>query len=703
MKTTRVGRFLVVTIVAGLLTVSVAIAQKDDQVEVLMQAAHQKQLVEGQLEEAIQLYRRIVQEHSGNHAVAARALLEMGQCYEKLGNTEARKAYEHVLRDYADQNEAAAQARARLAAISSKVASGSSEMVTRRVWAGPDVDAQGSVSPDGRYLSYVDSTTGDLALRDLVTGKMRHLTNSTESGGNAFFLSAISPDGKQVAYEWIKKDDSGELRLVGLDGAGLRILEGIVIPTDWSPDGKYVLGIALRLGTQFPTEIALTSVADGSVRVLKKFEWSHPGKVKFSPDGRYIAYDYPPQQDSDNRDIFLLAIDGSGEIPLVEHPAEDELLGWTPDGKHILFASDRSGSMSAWILPVVDGKPQGPPELVKQDIGQAQPIGFTRTGSYYYGLEIGTSDIYTAEFDPAAGRVVTQPEKATLRFVGSNFSPAWSPDGQFLAYVSTRRQGLFEHDVISIRSLKTGEERDLSPNLLELWGPLRWSPDGRSILVPGKDKKIQHGLYLVDAQTGEFRSTLRSDVDSDTSHPAWFPDGKRLLYTDIRGESGTITEAVVVRDLQTGQKTELFRPTRGLKIDDIALSPDGRQVALTLLEKETRSSVLKVLPVAGGEASELVRAKEPETIVGDSLSWSSDSQYIVFGKGRSTSREPKTQLLAISSHGGEPHALGLAMDSVGSLSFDPSGHHVAFSAGSAKHEVWVMENFLPTLKPAQRR
>lgn len=703
MKTIRVRRLLAVAILAGMLTASFAIAQKDDQAELLMQAGRQKELVEGQLAEAIQLYKRVVQEHAGNHTLAAQALLEMGQCYEKLGNTEARKAYERLLRDYGDQNKAAAQARARLAAISGKIASGSSEMVTRRVWAGPDVDAQGSVSPDGRYLSIVDSTTGVLALRDLVTGKMRHLTNSTESGGNAFFLSAISPDGKQVAYEWIKNDGSGELRLVGLDGAGLRILEGIVIPTDWSPDGKYVLGIALRLGTQFPTQIALTSVADGSVRILKKFEWSHPGKMKFSPDGRYIAYDYPPRQESDNRDIFLLAVDGSGEIPLVEHPAEDELLGWTPDGKHILFASDRSGSMSAWILPVVDGKPQGPPELVKQDIGQAQPIGFTRTGSYYYGLEIGTSDIYTAQFDPAAGRVVAQPQKATQRFVGSNFSPAWSPDGQFLAYVCIRRQGLFEHDVISILSLKTGEERDLSPNLLELWGPIRWSPDGRSILVPGKDKKIQHGLYLVDAHTGEFRSALQSDLDSDISHPAWFPDGKRLLYTDIRGESETITEAVVVRDLQTGQKTELFRPTRGLKIDDIALSPDGRQVALTLLEKETRSSVLKVLPVAGGEASELVREKEPETIVGDSLSWSSDSQYIIFGKGRSTSQEPKTQLLAISSHGGEPHGLGLAMDSVGSLSFDPSGHHVAFSAGSARREVWVMENFLPTLKPAQRR
>ena len=104
MKTTRVGRFLAVTIVAGVLATSFASAQKDEQAEVLMQAAHQKQLVEGQLEEAIQLYKRVVQEHPGNHAVAAKALLEMGQCYEKLGNTEARKAYERLVRDYGDQN-----------------------------------------------------------------------------------------------------------------------------------------------------------------------------------------------------------------------------------------------------------------------------------------------------------------------------------------------------------------------------------------------------------------------------------------------------------------------------------------------------------------------------------------------------------------------------------------------------------------------
>jgi hypothetical protein len=43
------------------------------------------------------------------------------------------------------------------------------------------------------------------------------------------------------------------------------------------------------------------------------------------------------------------------------------------------------------------------------------------------------------------------------------------------------------------------------------------------------------------------------------------------------------------------------------------------------------------------------------------------------------------------------------MDSAHSLSFDPTGHHIAFAAGGAKSEIWVMENFLPTLKAARRR
>ena len=711
MKTTRAGRLLALTILAGLLAAPLAIAQKDDQAEVLMQAAHQKQLVEGQLEEAIQLYKRIVQEHSGNRAVAAKALLEMGQCYEKLGKTEARKAYERVLRDYSDQNEAAAQARTRLAAISSSSASNSSEMVTRRVWAGPLV--VGGLSPDGRYLSCVDGTTGDLALLDLVTGKKRRLTHKASSAEQVEF-SAISPDGKEVAYTWKQEGKGGTfstgMRLVGLDGSAPRVLynrENLFgAPTDWSLDGKYILTALVKPDSTFL--IALVTVADGSVHVLKTLDGRWPRNMKFSPDGRYIAYDFSQQQDSDNHDIFLLAADGSREIRLVEHPADDLLLGWAPDGNHILFASDRSGSMSAWVLRVADGKPTGSPELVKQDIGRVYPIGFTRAGSFYYGLVIGTSDVYTAEFDPATGKVLTEPQKAIQRYVGSNSSPAWSPDGRYLAYISKRN--LLEiptaEQMVSIRSLTTGQERELSPKFYYIFPNIRWSPDGRSILVQAMEPKTlgRVGVYRIDTQTGEVTRILQTNPGSELPNPAWFPDGKRLLYRN--GESGANSENILMRDLETGRETALYHAASG-EIGDIALSPDGRQLALTLFDKQTRSTGLKVLSVTAGEARELLTVKEPETIPEDSVTWTSDSRDVVFGRIRNVPQAVKTELFAVPAGGGEAHALGVAMDGLRNLSFKPDGRHVAFTAGQQpfppRAEVWVMENFLPTLKAAKQR
>src|SRR5215471_6690262 len=216
---------LLALVFGALLTGSLAPGQKNDQADVMFQAAFHKQLVDGDLEGAIQQYKSILARYGSDRAVAAKAWVEMGQCYEKLGKEEARKAYEHVVRDYADQTEAAAKARTRLAALSVNGASRSSEMVTRRLWTGPDVDVGGSLSPDGRYLSCVDRATGDLALRELATGKMRRLTNEgsstelTELRG-----SAISPDGKEVVYNWFNKDGSPDLRVVRLDGSAPRIL-----------------------------------------------------------------------------------------------------------------------------------------------------------------------------------------------------------------------------------------------------------------------------------------------------------------------------------------------------------------------------------------------------------------------------------------------------------------------------------------------
>lgn len=265
---------------AGLLASSMTIAQKADDAEVLLQKAYHKQMVEGQLEEAIQIYKSILGKSGVSRAAAAKALVQMGQCYEKLGDTEARKAYERVLRDYADQNEAASQARSRLAALSGGSAK-STEMVTRRVWADA-MDTEGGVSSDGRYLSYVDWTTGDLAIRNLATNENRLLTHKgswSESEEMALF-SAISPNNKQVAFTWFNKDTSADLRLVSLDGTNPRVLyqnpeTAEPRPLAWSADGRQILTLILRKDRT--NQIALISTSDGSLRVLKTLDWRAPG------------------------------------------------------------------------------------------------------------------------------------------------------------------------------------------------------------------------------------------------------------------------------------------------------------------------------------------------------------------------------------------------------------------------------------------
>lgn len=81
-------------------------------------ALHQEEVV-GQLEAAIATYRQVLKASDATREQQARAQFRIGACYERLGNAEARKAYEEVVRTYADQAGLAAQARSRLAALTS--------------------------------------------------------------------------------------------------------------------------------------------------------------------------------------------------------------------------------------------------------------------------------------------------------------------------------------------------------------------------------------------------------------------------------------------------------------------------------------------------------------------------------------------------------------------------------------------------------
>jgi len=679
---------LIVLAVLALMVVGGVAPRGQTKAELALKAAMDKEVVDGDLKAAIEMYRQIAK--AGDRAVAARALVRMGQCYEKLGDAQARKAYEQVVREYGDQADVAAEARTRLAALAGTAGAASgSTMAVRRVWAGPDADGSGSVSPDGKYLSFADWKTYNLGIRELATGTIRILAKTVN--GEHYGGSVISPDGKQIVYRWLNGRLS-ELRVVGVDGSNPRLLSRLdeqaermeVRPDAWSPDGKHVLVLfAKRDKLQ---EIALVAVADGSMRVLKTLDPPAPQRMRFSQDGRYVAYDFPQKAGSDARDISLIPTDGGRDVPLVQHPASDTVLGWTPDGRGLLFASDRTRTWDAWLVPVEAGRPQGPPVLVRTGIGEIAPMGFAQKGSFYYGVSTDLADVFTATLDLTTGSVLSAPTPIARR-LGGNYAPDWSPDGKSLAYVSRPTSKPGSHAIV-IRSVETGEQRELLPKMNRLGYNLRWSPDSKSMLVRGYDTQDRMGVYTINLQTGDVIAAMPGAYWAD-----WSRDGKAVLCaTNARN-----SRPIVARDLDTGQDKELFSGWAGLSL---AVSPDGQWVAFSSIEPDLQNpttewsaATLRIMPVTGGEARQVLRLERPEDFA--AIAWAADGRRLLFV--RRNLKENTFELWHIRTEGGEPQRIlvGLALGSLCQISMHPDGRRIALNAGSSRTEIWVMENFLP--------
>ncbi len=179
----------------------------------------------GDLDAAIEIYQTILAEAEASRPYVAQAQFRLGMCYLKQGKEDkAAAALQRVLTNFPKQRELVEQARTRLTELGHPMAAAAT--VTRQVWAGSEVDILGVPSPDDRYLTFVDWETGDLAIRDLASGKNRHLTNKGswwESKEYAEY-SVVSPDTRQVAYVWFNSELFHELRLVGIDGSGHRVL-----------------------------------------------------------------------------------------------------------------------------------------------------------------------------------------------------------------------------------------------------------------------------------------------------------------------------------------------------------------------------------------------------------------------------------------------------------------------------------------------
>ncbi len=685
MKTPSALWIAISLLILGLVSGASGAGQNDKQGEALLQAAKNLELVKGDLNAAIDQYKKILSRPDVSRPVAATALLEMGRCYEKLGQAEARSAYEQLVKQFPDQTEQAQAARTRLVALAETPSlTAGTDIAIRRVWSGSGVDTSGSPSPDGRYLTVSDigpGAMGDLTVLELASGRMRRLTNKVYA-----YDSVWSPDGGRIVYTDLMGTDF-ELKIIGSDGSGSRTLaKGWSL--DWSRDGRFILAIDFQESSK-RERLALISVADGSLKILGTTEnpidtWS----AGFSADGKYVVYELPQQEGATEPDIFIIPIDGKQGIPLVRHPAIDRLLGWVPGSDFVLFSSDRSGTQDAWALHVADGKPQGEPVLIRKQIGPISPLGFTREGSFYYTLQVSIEDVYETSLDLAKGIVLEPPKKIIRPAEGINSNAEWSPDGKYLAYVSERPTGSqteSSYYIVCIRSNETGEVREVTPPILSPFFQIHWSADGRALFAAMADKTIR-GLFKIDIQTGEHALVVQPDHFTNLFRSfAVSPDGKSVYYQDNPPREKLMV--ILRHDLETGQKKEVYRARQ--PFHPMFFSSDGRYLAFST------AGAIRILPAAGGETRDLFQGQPGESVVFGA--WTPDGKSILFFKSTADSKDKKRELWQVELAGGEPRKIDIDI-ALPRMHLHPDGRRIAFSVGQSITEIWVMENFLRAIK-----
>jgi dipeptidyl aminopeptidase/acylaminoacyl peptidase len=395
-----------------------SLSANDQRARVLLQAAEAKAKLEGDLNGAIKIYRDAEKEAGANRALVAQALVKMAEAYQQLGDAAAQKIYRRVVSDFSDQKESAVIAQARLVPSPRTAAGATLRDVS-------DLNKSGNVSADGRFATYVNWETGNIGVRDLVSGTSRDVTARPDY---VTYEPRLSRDGKFVAYVSYngcvgRKFEAvrAVLCVIGVEGEPNTVARTIVdraeisdiTPADWAPDGR---SIAVNLHRQDGTvQIGIVGVADGSVTVLQSTDWRGATRIFFSPDGRYVAFDVPVDDSSDHQDIRVVAVDGSNGSTVVHDPSQNVVMGWTADGRHLLFASDRSGAMSLWAQRVTNVRADGNARLVHPGLGGGLSLGLTRAGSLYFGVQSGDTDVEILTVDFTSGKSVSSPERPIAR------------------------------------------------------------------------------------------------------------------------------------------------------------------------------------------------------------------------------------------------------------------------------------------------
>ncbi len=354
-----------------------------------------------------------------------------------------------------------------------------------------------------------------------------------DSSGNANFVTGTSVlsvgNWSHIAMTWNLLSKSVKLYVNGVEEASANNAN---LNPATLPASIVAIGATTRGGAPFPggffnglmDEIQVYDRPLGASEIQSIFTAGTAGTCPFLPTLEKILF--TSNQDG-NSEIYAMNPNGTQPIRLTNNPAYDGRASWSPDGKKIVFETDRGGNSNREIY-VMNADGTNPTNLTNNPADDFAPQ-WSPDGNKIAFVSNRDNQLEIYMMNPDGSNQVRFTNNIDV--APSTFS--WSPDGTKL--VLSLHYQVPNRDLFVINADGTGLTRLTSGNSDRKELPA-WSPDGSKIVYRIEYSGTNHAIFVINADgTGQIDLTGNQDANSD---PIWSPDGRIAFFSNRSGTNG---------------------------------------------------------------------------------------------------------------------------------------------------------------------